>query len=192
MRTRLVPIAVVLIAIALLASALWRPVVGTAAGEQIVVTTEPPLDQIHPHGGPGAEVVPDRLIVEVKDATGKNIPNVVVDLQMDAPATNWFISTDVPLVEGRTLLKLRGVAPNGRLEIDYMFPIRGTYRLAVKASPAPGAAAGFTPFSRELDLPISEKPSSYVNLGVFLLVLFGFGVISGLIIGRANAAARAG
>ncbi|MCX6021891.1 MAG: hypothetical protein NTZ05_09210 [Chloroflexi bacterium] len=191
MRVRMLTAAAALLAIAALTPLVWGPSVGSAAGEQIVVTTEPPLDQLHPHGGPNHELAPDRLIVEVKDASGKNIPNALIDFQMDAPQTNWFITTDVPRVEGNTLLKLRGVAPDGRLEMSYTFPIRGDYRLMIKASPAPQSAAAFAPFGRDMVLSISEKPTSLMNIGMFLAGLFGFGLFSGIVIGRANAAARA-
>jgi hypothetical protein len=161
-----------------------------AAGEQIVVTTNPPLSQIHPHGGPSAGIGPDTLIVEVKDGAGRTIPNVLLDVQLDAPQTNWFVSTDVPRIEGRPLLTWSAVAPEGRQEFAYIFPIRGAYHLTVKASPAPGTAAAFSPVSRELSVGISEKPTSFVYLGLFLLVLFLFGTISGVVLGRANRAGR--
>jgi hypothetical protein len=161
-----------------------------AAGEQIVVSTDPPLGQIHPHGGPSAGIGPDTLIVEVKDGAGRPVPNVLLDVQMDAPPTNWFISTDVPRIEGRPLLNWSAVAPEGRQEFAYIFPIRGDYHLTVKASPAPGAPPGFTPVSRDLTVSISEKPMSLVYLGLFLGALFLFGAISGVVLGRANWAAR--
>jgi hypothetical protein len=164
----------------------------TAAGEQIVVSTDPPLSQVHPHGGPSAGIAPDKLIVEVKDAGGRPIPNVLLDVQMDAPPTNWFISTDVPRIEGHTLLNWSAVAPDGRQEFAYLFPIRGPYHLTVKASPAPGSPAAFSPITRDLTVDISEKPTSALYLALFLAVLFLFGAISGLVLGRANWTGRAG
>ncbi len=162
-----------------------------AAGEQIVVSTDPPLSQIHPHGGPSAGASPSKLIVELKDASGRTIPNVQFEVELATPPTNWFISTDVPRIEGKTVLQWSGVAPGGRQEFDYLFPIRGDYRLTIKASPAPGSSAAFTPISRDLTLHISEKPMSFVYLGLFVGALFLFGMISGLVLGRAHLAARA-
>src|SRR5205823_3167030 len=77
--------------------------VASAAGEQIVISSNPPLNEIHPHGGPSAGLDPDTLIVEVKDAAGKNVPNVKLDVHLVAPPTNWFISTDVPRIEGHDI-----------------------------------------------------------------------------------------
>ena len=162
-----------------------------AAGEQIVVSTDPPLSQIHPHGGPSA-ALPDKLVVEVKDASGRNIPNVLLDVQVDTPPTNWFVSTDVPRIEGVTALIWSAVAPDGRQEIAYIFPIRGPYHVTVRAAPAPGAAATFSPITRETTVDISEKPTSVLYLALFLAVLFLFGAVSGLVLGRANRAGRAG
>ena len=165
--------------------------VATAAGEQIIVTTDPPLHQIHPHGGP-SDAQPDKFIVEVKDGSGRAVPNVKLDVTMDAPPTNWFISTDVPRIEGVQVLNWSGVAPDGRQEFAYIFPIRGAYHLSVKASPAPGSSASFSPVSQDTELRISEKPTSLMYLLLFLAALFTFGVISGAVLGRANFAGRRG
>jgi hypothetical protein len=161
-----------------------------AAGEQIVVTTDPPLSQIHPHGGPSAGLDPDKLIIQVKDASGRLIPNVVLDVQMDTPATNWFVSTDVPRIEGTTVLKWRGVSADGRQTFAYTFPIRGAYHLSVKASSAPGSTTSFSSLSKETDISIAEKPSSTLYLLLFLAALLTFGVVSGAVLGRAAWAGR--
>jgi hypothetical protein len=163
-----------------------------ATGEQIVVTTDPPVGDIRPHGGPSAGLEPDKLIVEVKDASGRNIPNVKLDVQLDTPPTNWFISTDVPRIEGHTVLNWSGVSADGRQEIQYAFPIRGAYHVKVSASPAPGASASFSALTRDTELTIHEKGKSYLYLAAFLAALFAFGAISGVVLGRANAAARRG
>jgi hypothetical protein len=163
----------------------------TAAGEQVVVTTDPPLSQIHPHGGPSAGLEPDRLIVEVRDASGRPLQNVQLDVQLASPETNWFISTDVPRIEGKTVLNWSAVAADGRQVFSYAFPIRGTYHLTVKAQPAPGSSATFTPISKTMDVSISEKPRSVLYLGLFLAALLTFGVLSGAILGRASWAGRA-
>jgi len=164
----------------------------TAAGERVVLSTDPPLGQVHPHGGPSEGIEPDTIILEVQDASGKPIPNVQLDVEMVAPPTNWFLSTDVPRIEGHTILDWSAVAPTGRQEFKYLFPIRGPYHLTVKASPAPGAtgAAAFAPFTQDLTLNISEKPTSVLYLTLFLGVLLLFGAISGFILGRANLAAQ--
>lgn len=167
------------------------PLPAGAAGEQIVVTTDPPIGDIQPHGGPSAGLEPDKLIVEVKDASGRNVPNVKLDVRLDTPSTNWFVSTDVPRIEGHTVLNWSGVAADGRQEFQYAFPIRGAYRVSVKASPAAGSSASFIPISRDTELGVREKGKSFLYLGAFLAALFAFGAISGVVLGRANMAGRA-
>jgi hypothetical protein len=162
----------------------------SAAGEQVILSTNPPLGQVHPHGGPSAGIDPDTVILEVKDASGRAIPNVLLEVEMVAPATNWFVSTDVPRIEGHTILNWKAVAPTGRQEFSYLFPIRGAYHLTVKASPAPGSSTTFAPFTQDLTVNISEKPTSILYLTLFLAVLLLFGAISGFVLGRANNAAR--
>jgi hypothetical protein len=186
-RTRLFVAIALLVAGALVLQVVARP--AGAAGEQIVVTAEPPFSEIRPHGGPSAGLEPDKLIIEMKDASGKTIPNVKFDVRLVTPGTNFFLSTDVPRIEGVTVINWSGVSSTGRQEFDYAFPIRGEYRLSVTASPAPGAT-GFSAVTKEMTLGIQEKGKSFVYLALFLAALFTFGLISGVVLGRANAAAR--
>jgi hypothetical protein len=174
----------------LLALVQFAPSPAGAAGEQIVVTAEPPIGEIRPHGGPSAGLEPDKLIIEVKDASGRPLTNVKLDVRLDTPGTNFFISTDVPRIEGKTVLSWSGIAPNGRQEIEYAFPIRGTYNLIVNASPAPGSTTTFSTISNTIPLHIQEKGKSFAYLALFLGALFAFGAISGLVLGRANVAGR--
>lgn len=156
---------------------------------QITLTTSPPPEQIRPHGGPTGRIEPDEVIVEVKDAEGALIPNVQIDFQMDAPRTNWLLSTDVPRVEGITLLKYRFLSATGRQTFKYIFPIRGAYHVTVQASPlTPGAFAATT---KTFVVNIAEKESSLLNLAIFLLALLVFGGLSGFVIMRSRLAARA-
>jgi hypothetical protein len=180
----------VLMVLALVAVFWWTSAPAGASGEQITVTTDPPIGDVRPHGGPSAGLEPDKLIVEVKDASGRNVPNVQLQVQLDTPQTNWFLSTDVPRIEGHTVLNWSGVSADGRQEFQYAFPIRGTYHVSVKASPAAGSTVSFSPLSRDVALGVSEKGKSFIYLGMFLAALFAFGAISGVVLGRANMAGR--
>jgi hypothetical protein len=189
-RGTLACLAAALLAAGLVGASLGTSQVASAAGEQIAISTNPALNEIHPHGGPSAGLEPDTLIFDVKDASGKNIPNVKLDVHMVAPPTNWFISTDVPRIEGHDILIWSGVTPDGHQEFQYLFPIRGDYHIIANASPAPGSTATFSPITKDTELPISEKPKSVLYLLLFLAALFIFGVISGAVLGRANFAGR--
>jgi len=173
------------------AATITHAVPAGAAGEQIVLSADPPLDQIRPHGGPSAGLEPDKLIVEVKDASGRNLTNVKLDVKLDTPETNLFITTDVTRIEGHTVLNCSGVSPDGRQEIAYAFPIRGTYHLTVTVSPAPGSTAAFSPVTKDMQFTVHEKGKSFMYLGLFLAALFVFGTVSGIVLGRANMAGRA-
>src|SRR5437867_1973597 len=65
-RNTLACLAAALLAAGLAGGVLGGDQVATAAGEQIVVTTDPAIGEIHPHGGP-SDAQPDKFIVEVKD-----------------------------------------------------------------------------------------------------------------------------
>lgn len=165
------------------------PADAAAGGVRITFQTNPPIAQIRPHGGPTGHIEPEEAIIEVRDAQGALIPNVQIDFQMIAPPTNWFISTDVPRVEGVTLLDDHFVSATGRQTFNYIFPIRGAYHLTVRARPVtPGT---FDAATQTFDVTINEKESSLRNLIILVLVLLAFGAVSGFVLARSHLAARA-
>jgi hypothetical protein len=121
-----------------------------------------------------------KLSLLVTDPNGQPIKNAKVRLQIQTPPpTPWF-TTDFPIVEGTQLLNLEAVAPEGKLELQQVFPIRGTYQLSVTATP-PNAAS---PIQKTLPLTIPEAPEKYRNLVILVAILFGVGWLGGQIIGR--------
>ncbi len=161
-----------------------------AAGDvQITFASNPPLSQIRPHGGPTGHIEPEEMFIEVKDAQGALIPNVQIGLDITAPETNWFISTDVPRVEGVKLLHYHFVSAMGRQTFHYIFPIRGPYHITIQASPV--TAGAFQPTTQTLDVNIAEKESSLFAITLFAGILFVFGLVSAFILMRSHRAARA-
>ena len=161
------------------------------AADNVRITFEsnPPLSQVRPHGGPTGHIEPEELYVEVRDAQGKLIPNVQIDVDMIAPETNWFVTTDVPRVEGVKLLHYHFVSATGRQTFNYIFPIRGAYHVTIQTSPVtPGA---FTPTTQTLDVNITEKETSLFAITLFMLILFSFGLVSAFILMRSHRAAQA-
>ncbi len=160
-----------------------------ASDVQITFASNPPLSQIRPHGGPTGHIEPEEMFIEIRDAHGALIPNVHLDLDMTAPETNWFVSTDVPRVEGVKLLHYHFVSATGRQTFNYIFPIRGTYHVTIQASPV--KAGAFQPTTQTLDVNITEKESSLFAIILFALILFAFGLVSAFILMRSHLAARA-
>ncbi|HEY9828409.1 MAG TPA: hypothetical protein V6D19_23470, partial [Stenomitos sp.] len=148
----------------------------SAANPSIQVTTQPPIAQAIPL----KEAVQLRL--KVLDAQGQPVKNAKIQLQIRTPSpTPWF-STDFPIVEGTTLLNLETVSQDGILNLQQVFPIRGTYQLQVSATPVTGHA--FLPVQRTLTLTVPENPTKYLNLGILVALLLGMGWGGGRIIGR--------
>ncbi len=184
------PLLFALLLLQLLALMLQRAAPTTAASDvQITFETNPPLDQVRPFGGPSTEVVPVQVILSVRDAQGALVPNAQLDFKMIAPQPNLFISTDVPRVEGVTLLDAHFVTATGQQTFTYIMPIRGAYQLTISASPT--VAGAFNPTTKTLDWTVNEKEASLLNAGVFLLALFAFGAYSGYLLTRSHLAARA-
>ena len=151
----------------------------------ITVTTEPAAGEIIPD----AELA--KTTIEVKDAQGQLIKNAVIDFELDTPRPSPWISTDFPVVEGTRLFQSQFAAPDGRLVLDFIWPLRGDYRLFVRASPAPGTDAAFAPVTRELTLHLNENPAEQGNLIQIVVGLFVLGLVAGMVMGAANRAGQA-
>ena len=166
----------------------WSPAAAAppaqAGAPTITFTTQPEAGEIH------VREEPAKAIVEVKDASGRPLRDVVIDLQIDTPPRGAFISTDLPRVDGTTLVKSRLAAPEGRVEMDVIWPMRGAYKVTVEASPAPGAAASFQRVSREFTLSLPERPGPATNFLVFGAILLGVGAVAGYVLGWANGLGR--
>jgi hypothetical protein len=119
--------------------------------------------------------------------SGHAVPGVFIKLLLHSPQRNFFISTDFPWVEDTPLIVYEGYLPDGLFTFDYIYPIRGKYRMEVLAGNDPAAllAAG------TLTLELRENREDIKNLSLFLTLLLGFGVIAGLIIGRGARARKA-
>lgn len=145
------------------------------------LTTDPPLNQILPFQAAGKNNQPVELTLEAVDASGQRLKNAQLHLQMQTPdRTPWF-STDFPLVEGTRLLDLEAKAPEGALQLQQLFPIRGKYQLQVEV--APTITNAFQPFEQTLTIPVQEHGVKYRNLGILAVILIAVGFGGGWLIG---------
>ena len=96
-----------------------------------------------------------------------------------APQSEGFFRTDFPLVEGTELIDMAVRAPDGKLAWNYAFPIRGIYRLELKAVDADGTAV-----ARTVLLEVNEDWTKWVFLLTFLVLLFILGVFAGRVFTR--------
>ena len=117
---------------------------------------------------------PASITIEVEGA-GES-PRTPVDLfiRLTAPPPGNLVSTDFPLVEGTRLVEMHLAGVSGRLSWDYVFPIRGEYRLDVSATDAQGRR-----LERSLALRVRESRAKIVFLAGFVAALFLLGFIAG-------------
>ncbi len=97
-----------------------------------------------------------------------------LQIRLYAPPRGWLFSTDFPQVEGTPLLEMEMPAVTGNVEWEYVFPIRGDYRLEAGVVDSVGNTA-----KRVFSLPIKESRTKLFYLGIFLTGLFLFGVMVG-------------
>ena len=149
---------------------------------RVQLTTNPPLEKIHAFEAQTTRHQdPVKLTLQALDTKGKPLNNALLNLELFTPKRNPFFTTDFPIVEGTQLLNIQAVAPNGKLEVEQMLPIRGKYELRVNATPS--VANSFTPYKKTLNLNAIENSFKFQYLAVVAGILLGVGLLGGWVIG---------
>lgn len=119
----------------------------------------------HAKAVPLEQAVPDKNLVQV-DVPVKGAEGTPVRVKLFAPPAHFFPSTDFPVVEGTQLLDGTFMIHDGKVSFQYLFPIRGTYRLVIEGMGA----------KRLIELDIEENPDEIRNAVVLIsgLIVFGF------------------
>lgn len=167
-----------------LMSLIFYGVIGFSQTPQptIRLTTDPPIRQLVPFEAEAETYKPPaRLTLEAVNATGQPLTNAKIRVQILTPPKNPWFTTDFSIVEGTKLLDIDAIAPEGKLQFQQTFPIRGTYQLLVDVTPQ--SANAFTPFQQTLTLSIPENWIKYRNFAVLAAVLATVGLVGGWIIG---------
>lgn len=151
-----------------------------SAASTVQLTTNPAIDQLFPYEAETADQTPVQIMLQAVDATGKPLQNAKLDLQIFTPPRNRWMTTDFPLVEGTKLLELSTFAPEGKLQLQQMLPIRGNYQLVVDVT---STTNQFAPFQQKLTLPVQEHGAKYRNFGIVALTVLAAGLAGGWVIG---------
>lgn len=180
-----------------LAVALWclgvtasAPAAASQAGS-FRLEIDPPPAEITATGNPDSAKHLTEVTVVALGPDGDPLEDAVIDVALTAPTFNSLVRSDIPRIEGRPLLHTRFLAPEGAYTFKYAWPIRGDYRLELRAEPAPGSDASFTPFADVRSLPVGERSGEAIRFVIYLMILFAFGAVSAFVLLRAHRA-RAG
>ncbi len=156
--------------------------VSQTPASKVVLTTNPPLQRLIPfEAQTEKQQSPVTLTLQAIDAAGKPLKNALMGLQILTPPPNFWLTTDFPIVEGTKLLQIDAAAPDGKLEIQQILPIRGNYQLQVNVSPL--VANTFAPYQQTLNLNIHENPVKYKYFAVVAAILLSLGLLGGWVIG---------
>ena len=150
------------------------------AAIDIQFETDPPAEEVIPEHGPVKNTV--RVVQD-----GQLVPNAVIEVSVTNPTVHPLFSTDMPIVEGNPLGHLVLSAPEGEATFSWLWPIRGDYSVTITARPAEGSEAAFEPVTKEITYHVAENPSKQINFIVLVVVLVGFGLLSGFVLGRSSA-----
>ncbi|MEH1966836.1 hypothetical protein [Nostoc sp.] len=149
---------------------------------RVLLSTNPPLERILPFEAEAEKPQsPVKLTLQAIDAAGKSLANTKISLQILTPPRNPWLTTDFPIVEGTKLLQMNATAPDGKLEIQQMLPIRGNYQLQVNVSPL--VANAFAPYQQTLNLNVRENPIKYKYFAAIAAILLSLGLLGGWVIG---------
>ena len=148
-----------------------------ADSQNIFFKTTPRVELLRPFADP------IDLSLLITGADGKPVKEGSVEIRLDAPKPGRFFSTDFPLLEGTLLNEMRLPVRQGRARWNYLFPIRGEYRLAVDFLGDDGAKA-----SKTFAFAVRENRQKLWALGGFSLALLILGIVAGRIFTRTGAA----
>lgn len=148
---------------------------------RVELTTNPPLERVHPFEAEAETQSPVTLTLQAVNPAGQALANALIDLEILTPASTPWLTTDFPIVEGTKLLKMSAIAPEGKLEIQQILPIRGKYQ--IKAHVSPLVANTFTAFEQNLSLNIHENPVKYKYFVIVAAILLSMGLLGGWVIG---------
>lgn len=149
---------------------------------RVLLSSNPPLERILPFEAEAEKPQsPVTLTLQAVDTAGKSLENAKISLQILTPNRNPWLTTDFPIVEGTKLLQMDAAAPDGKLEVQQMLPIRGNYQLLVNVSPL--VANAFAPYQQTLNLNVRENPIKYKYFVVIAAILLSLGLLGGWVIG---------
>lgn len=159
-----------LVAMVTLFVALVLPFSSATAGEAVRVEVK---------NEQGGEVRPDLDTAQV-ELSFSEIQSGTARVFLSSPEPEFFSPTDFPIVEGTDLIDATLPVVNGKASFQYMFPIRGDYRLKVEVMDEKGNALG----THDLVISISENPEEVKNAVLFIALLAVFGFAVGYLLSR--------
>lgn len=157
-----------LVALFIFPFSLWLAPATWASNEDIRLQTLPALDKARPFSDPV------KILLKIVDNDGNPVGTGRVRARLYAPIPNRLFSTDFPHVEGTLLLDMELPFSNGSVAWEYVFPIRGDYRLEIEL-----ADPSKENIRRTFNLSVKEHRIKFFYLGCLLVVLFLLGLIAG-------------
>lgn len=155
----------------------------TPRSPNIQITTSPPVGQFYPFEAEATKrQSPTLLTLTARNPAGELLANSLFKVQIFTPPNTPFLATDFPVVEGTKLLELAAIAPEGKVQLQQMLPIRGKYKLLVNVTPI--VANQFSPIEETLTLDVPENPVKYRNYAILLVVLLAVGIGGGWVMGK--------
>ena len=150
---------------------------------RVLLTLDPPVQKLVPFEAEAEQQQsPPRFHLEAQDSQGKALSRVRMQIKMVTPATNPWVSTDFPIIEGTELLSLEVPAAQGVVEFEQMLPIRGTYQILLKVMPMDDAVS--TPLIEQvLTVNVPENPVKFRNFAILAGMCTLVGAVGGFFIG---------
>jgi hypothetical protein len=130
---------------------------------------------------------PAKVMVEVKDAEGNPVVNVNIKISIEhvkGVFSGKILNTGFPYLEGKRVFGGEFYSQDGRLEFNYVFPVRGNYRVSIEALPTKSSLQ-FMPTNKEFMVHVREQGFEVRNAVILSALLLFFGAAIGVVYGRA-------
>ena len=154
----------------LLSASLAGSVAAQVANNAIRVQVSPDTTLLRPLKDPAT------ITIDVDGAGERPRGPVDLSVRLTAPPPGTFVSSDFPLIEGTRLIDMNLANVTGTLSWDYVFPIRGEYRLDVSATDGQGRR-----LERSFAIQVPANRAKTAFLAGFVAALFLLGFIAGRI-----------
>ncbi len=125
-----------------------------------------------------------RIEVRLLGADADLVKDVLIEFEVTHLAGRGLISTGFHHMEGKKTLGGKFYAPSGSLEMGYIFPIRGNYKLVARAM-STSPQSSFEPIEEIAYIHVTEPFFEVRNAAALVLLLLALGVIIGRIYGKA-------
>jgi len=145
------------------------------------LSSETSEDSIHIQFIPEIKnIIPEETSAKIIITVPENlsVPRSALSITLHSPDPGPFFTTEYPIVENTELISSSLTSSERKFEFEYIFPIRGIYRMKLNFNPN---CVNCRNMAKTLVFQINENPSDKFHFTIFSAFLLAAGSIAGWI-----------